>query len=122
MCKKVMVVEDNELMRSLAARVLKRAGYAVVEAVDGTDALDKLDCSDIVAVVTDFHMPRMDGVALIREMQKVPGCLGVPVVVMSADVEGCRRVCGDGVCVGGWLAKPFMGHELVEVVERTAQG
>lgn len=117
MVKTLMVVDDEDLIRESAAHILEKAGYTVIEAVDGLDALNKLDGSEVDMVITDFRMPQMNGVELIRELRTVPAYQYLPIVVMTADLEEFRKRMGENAPVSGWISKPFLRHQLTDVVK-----
>jgi len=79
---KILVVDDEELVRDLIVTLLSRSGHSSVTAVDGLDALERIESSKIDAVITDIKMPNMDGVALTVEiLKRYPG---LPILVMTA--------------------------------------
>ncbi|MCC6624131.1 MAG: response regulator [Deltaproteobacteria bacterium] len=109
--REVLLVEDDALVRKSVQRVLERAGYAVVEAVDGLAALEVLASrTTIRMVVSDIAMPRMSGVELAR---RVKAERGLPVALMSGYAD--ERVADATVTV---LTKPFPPNDLLDVVTR----
>jgi len=111
----VMVVDDEESVRTTAADILRGEGYDVIEASDGQAALDLLDVHPVSVIVLDVRMPRRDGIALLDALEQPP-----PVVLMSAyclDPETKSRLSGK---VGAFLKKPFPPLRLVEEVDAAA--
>ncbi len=109
----ILLVEDDETVRSLHRTILEEAGYAVMEAADGGDAFDKFMSSPsrIDMVVTDVIMPKKDGKSLFREIEEV--CPGIKVLFMSGytrDIVIDRGVLDDEL---NFLAKPVMPLELL---------
>lgn len=105
----ILVVEDDPQVRRLVTRVLQSAGYQVNEALDASDAQEQFAHHSPDLVLTDVHMPRMDGVALaywIREQQTIP------IVVMTADLV---RIPIDAPV----LMKPFTLQALTDIVRDT---
>jgi two-component system chemotaxis response regulator CheY len=119
MAKKLMVVDDNELIRGMAALILKKAGYTVVEAANGLDALNKLDGSEVDMVITDLRMPLMDGLEFINQLRTVPAYRYLPIAVMSADFQECMRGEVEKAGVSDWISKPFLRHQLIDAVDRS---
>ncbi len=113
----VLVVDDDDVVRAFAARVLREAGYAVHEAEDGAVALEILRSRrvDLRVVVSDIVMPRLNGIELLEHLARDGD--NVPVLLMSgygaADLEkrGLAAPCGI-------IAKPFPPERLVAEVER----
>jgi two-component system, chemotaxis family, chemotaxis protein CheY len=117
--KTLMVVDDEDLIRESAAHILEKAGYTVIEAVDGLDALNKLDGSEVDMVITDFRMPKMNGVEFIRELRTLPAYKYLPIVVMTADVEEFERRVGEKALVSGLISKPFLRRQLTDAVKKS---
>ncbi|HTP24132.1 MAG TPA: response regulator [Anaeromyxobacteraceae bacterium] len=103
----VLVVEDDEMIRTAIAEILEMMGYAVVVACDGEDAVDLLQVGlEPNAVVLDMMMPRMDGWTFLSRIRADPKYQELPVVVASAVVS--ERPAG----ADRWLQKPFEMAEL----------
>lgn len=117
MSESVLVVDDEPSVRGFATRVLREAGYGVVEAADGADALSLLRSGavDPDAVVSDIVMPRMNGVELLQSLSLERPEL--PVILMSG--YGTEQLAGRGIVSPcGVLAKPFSPELLVAEVRR----
>jgi CheY-like chemotaxis protein len=116
----VLVVDDNRPLRRLMRLELEVAGYSVMEAQDGLEALRRLQEHPVTAVVSDFRMPRLDGLGLLGEIRRQWGDL--PVALVSA---GLRPDEADGARVLGVnavLQKPIEHDSLLEVVHRLCHG
>ncbi len=119
----VLVVEDSAGTSLIERLLLEQAGYRVDTAGDGIEALDMLKSRHYDLVVTDIHMPRMDGFVLIKNLRRMDGYQDVPVVVVSAVTEEgmMERV----VLAGGqaFISKPhFQRERLVSIVEGLLHG
>jgi two-component system cell cycle sensor histidine kinase/response regulator CckA len=120
----VLLVEDEALVRDLLAKILRRAGYVVLEAEDGEAAVDlAAGYGDrIDAVVTDIAMPRLGGIEAARVL--VAARPGMAVVYMSGHVDNEQELVAGPE--GGFLRKPFEPEALVttlgEVLDREAAG
>lgn len=110
----VLCVDDDDALRSVAARILRRKGYRVLEAHDGEAGLRALRAATVDAVLTDMAMSGMDGPTMMAAIRGTQPCL--PIVVMS----GCGDAAALPVAVAGalFLAKPFTPTSLAEVLER----
>jgi CheY-like chemotaxis protein len=107
---KILVVDDEELVRNLIVTLLSRSGHSSVTAVDGLDALERIESSKIDAVITDIKMPNMDGVALTVEiLKRYPG---LPILVMTAFDE--EYTAGAAIAAGAreYIKKPFSPDEF----------
>jgi CheY-like chemotaxis protein len=85
--KRILVVDDNAFNREVAGDFLLAAGVEVDTAIDGIDALDKLKSSDFDAVLMDMHMPRMDGLAAVREIRQQDRWSRLPVIALTAQAR-----------------------------------
>lgn len=115
----ILIVDDDEPIRSLAQRVLTRARFAVDTAKDGVEALEKLDLVDYDVVLLDLMMPRMSGFDVISELQKNAESKLRCVVVMTA-ATNAQLDRFDGNLVYTVLRKPFDIDELTRVVDACA--
>jgi len=113
--EQILVVDDEAMVRQLAARILKEQGYRVVEAPDGVAALDMLDGSAVDLVLSDVIMPRLTGVELMERLSLTQP--GLPVLLMSG--YGTTELLSRGVSAPcGLLPKPFPPDRLIEEVRR----
>ncbi|MBF0559703.1 MAG: response regulator [Nitrospirae bacterium] len=118
MGKTVMVVDDSASMRQLVSFALNSAGYDVVAAVHGRDALDKMNNSRVEMVVTDLNMPEMDGIELIKQLRTRPANKFTPIVMLTTESQETKKQEGKQAGASGWLVKPFKPDELVDVVRK----
>lgn len=112
---RALIVDDLPGIRTYLARVLREHGYDVVEAADGLSALELLaqEAPFDIAIV-DWKMPRMDGYRLVRELRADPAYDGLPILVLSGemDVFKISRVLDAGA--SEYLMKPFTRQTLLE--------
>jgi two-component system chemotaxis response regulator CheY len=118
MTQTVMVVDDSASVRLQASRALVSAGFKIIEAVDGLDALEKLTAGAVVAlVVCDINMPRMSGVEFVESLAQQPGpkppilmltTEGHPALIQRAKASGAK----------GWMMKPFKPELLVAAARK----
>jgi len=117
MSKVVLTVDDSASVRQMVAFTLSDAGYTVIEAVDGRDALEKL-ASPVSMVITDLNMPNLDGIGLIKEIRANPACKGLPVVMLTTESQESRKQEGKAAGATGWIVKPFTRQQMLAVVKR----
>lgn len=118
----ILIVDDSASMRQMVAFTLRGAGYEVLEAVDGKDALVKLAAAQQVAmVVTDLNMPNLDGIELIRSVRGGGPHRFVPIVMLTTESQDGRKQEGKAAGATGWIVKPFQPDQLVAVVRKLAK-
>ncbi|MDF1579971.1 MAG: response regulator [Desulfuromonadales bacterium] len=116
MSKRVMTVDDSSVVRQILRKTLSAAGYDVVEAIDGIDALEKMAINPVDMVVTDLNMPNMDGVSLIRKVRSQPGNRFMPIVMLTTESQQHIKDEGKRAGASGWIVKPFRPEQLLAVV------
>lgn len=117
--KKIMVVDDNALIRYSISRLLEDNGYAPVEAVDGEDALNKLYGTDNISmVITDLNMPRLNGVDLTIRLRQDQVYKSMPVIMMSAEAYEDAKKSREMAGADELISKPFMSEELIDAVRK----
>jgi len=97
---------------------LTKEGYEVIEAQDGRDALSKLGGSPVNMVITDLHMPVMDGIELIKSLRADPAYKFTPIVMLTTESHQDRKDQGRQAGATGWIVKPFKPDQLISVVKR----
>ncbi len=118
MAKTVMTVDDSASIRQMVTFTLKTAGYDVVEAVDGKDALSKLGSTPIQMMITDLNMPNLDGIELIREVRGNPATKFIPIVMLTTESQDAKKQEGKSAGATGWIVKPFKPDQLLAVVKK----
>ncbi|MDF1553628.1 MAG: response regulator [Deferrisomatales bacterium] len=118
MSKVIMTVDDSASIRQVVSFTLKEAGYQVVEAVDGKDALSKLNGSPVHMVLTDLNMPIMDGIELIRCLRANPAYKFIPIVMLTTESQAEKKQQGKAAGATGWIVKPFQQAQLLGVVKK----
>jgi two-component system chemotaxis response regulator CheY len=116
MGKRVMAVDDSATVRKVLQATLVSAGYEVVEAVDGVDALEKLSGDSVDMLVTDLNMPKIDGIGLIQEVRKKPGNRFMPIIMLTSESQPEKKSAGKAAGASGWITKPFNPDQLLAVV------
>ena len=114
----ILYVEDNPDNRSLIRRVLEAEGYAVVEAVNAKQALEKLESTDIDLVLMDINMPDMDGYTLTARIKSIEKFSKIPIVAVTANVMRGDREKSLGAGCDGYIQKPIDIDTLSQQIER----
>lgn len=118
MSKTVMTVDDSRTMREMVAFTLKGAGYSVVEAADGQQALRAMNGSKIDLVIADLNMPVMDGLSLIRNLRANPAYRTLPILMLTTESDERKKAEGRAAGATGWIVKPFNPEKLISVVRK----
>jgi len=118
MAKKILAVDDSKTMREMVSFTLKNAGYEVMEAEDGKDALGKLNGVKVDAIITDLNMPNMNGFELIRSLRAMPAYKFTPILMLTTEGDDSKKQEGKAAGATGWIVKPFNPEKLVEVVKK----
>ncbi|MGH8005215.1 MAG: response regulator [Limisphaerales bacterium] len=116
---KVLVVDDEEMLRNLLARILEREGYSVSTASGGKQALAYLEKSDFQIMVSDVKMPQMSGFELLKQAKEKYPRLAVVMMTAFGDDYTVQQALGLGA--DGYVAKPFKSHNLTSEVQRARQ-
>src|SRR3990167_8983492 len=117
--KTILLVEDSIVTRTQEKRILEDAGYNVVIAVDGVDALSKLSSQPFDAVVSDIMMPNMDGLTLTEKIRKETKYKELPVILVTTLSSDEDKKKGMDVGANAYIAKPTFDQKmLLEIMER----
>ena len=114
----ILAVDDSPSMRKMVSFTLTGAGYHVVEAVDGQDALEKADTHEIHLVLADQNMPRLDGIGLTRKLRQHPKFKNIPILILTTESSDQMKQAGRNAGATGWLVKPFDPVRLIEVIQK----
>jgi two-component system chemotaxis response regulator CheY len=118
MPKTLMIVDDSASMRQLVSHTIKKAGFNVLSAENGKDALDKLCKAKVDMVITDLNMPEMDGIEFIRKFRDLPEYECAPIVMLTTDSQNDKKDEGRKAGANGWIEKPFNPELLMSVVNK----
>jgi two-component system chemotaxis response regulator CheY len=118
MPRTVLVVDDSITIRQMVSYTLKQAGFGVIEASDGQDALERLGGGRVDLVITDLNMPRMDGIAMIRRLRVRPASKYTPVVMLTTESQESKRQEGRAAGATAWMVKPFHPDKLLAVIAK----
>lgn len=113
-----MIVDDSKSLREVTSIALKGAGYDVLEACDGTDALAKLDGKKINLIISDVNMPKMDGITLVNEVKKLTDYKFVPIIMMTTVTDAEVKDSGRKAGVKAWIVKPFQPDKMLDAVSK----
>jgi CheY-like chemotaxis protein len=115
---RVLVVDDDDVIRQLITVNLELEGFDVVTAVDGQDALDKVKAAGVQVITLDVMMPRLDGWETAARLRDDPETSHMKVVLLSARAQEADLQRGEKIGVDAYLTKPFDPDELIDTVRR----
>ncbi|HCG98549.1 MAG: two-component system response regulator [Candidatus Aquicultor primus] len=123
MDRSVLVVDDSATLRASVKFTLSEAGYAVEEAINGKDALQKLQQLktrgvQISLIISDINMPEMDGITFVQEVKRDSVHRFIPVLILTTESQETKKMEGKNAGAAGWLVKPFNNDQLVGVVRK----
>ncbi|MCX5814470.1 MAG: response regulator [Proteobacteria bacterium] len=118
MSKRILAVDDSASIRQMVTFTLKGAGYEVVEAVDGKDALSKLNGDPVHMVITDLNMPNLDGIGLVKGLRANPAYKFIPIILLTTESQESKKMEGKQAGATGWIVKPFKPEQLVAVIKK----
>lgn len=116
--KRILAVDDSKSLRQMVSFTLRGAGYDVIEAEDGEEALALASQDAFNLVLTDQNMPRMDGLTLIRSLRALPSYRTAPILVLTTESSDDMKQKGRAAGATGWIVKPFNPERLVEIVRK----
>ena len=118
MKKKILIVDDSASLRQVVRITLTGAGYEVIDACDGRDALTKLDGTRINLVISDVNMPNMDGITFVTEMKKLPAYRFTPVIMLTTESQDDKKRAGQAAGAKAWVVKPFQPAQMLAAVAK----
>jgi len=119
--KKIIVVDDSAVMRELISAALQTGGYQVLLANDGLEALQLAQQVTVDLVLTDWNMPILDGLQLIRALRQLPGYGETPILVLTTETSASDKEEARSAGASGWLRKPIETAVLLEVADSLLQ-
>lgn len=116
MAKTILVVDDSASLRQVVSIALKGAGYDVLEACDGRDALGKLSGQKIHLVISDVNMPNMGGIAFVQELKRQDAYRFTPVIMLTTEASESKKLEGKAAGAKAWVVKPFQPEQMLSAV------
>jgi two-component system, chemotaxis family, chemotaxis protein CheY len=116
--KTILVVDDSEPIRQAVLYMLRKKDFEVLTGVDGKDALKHFNGKTINLVITDLHMPNMDGIELIREVRKMEDYNRIPILVLTTESQLSIKMEAKKAGATGWIVKPFEEEKLLSIIRK----
>ncbi|KRW60615.1 chemotaxis protein CheY [Aeromonas allosaccharophila] len=118
MGKTILIVDDSATIRQVVGMTLKGAGYEVMEASDGKDALKKLDGKKISLIISDVNMPNMDGITFVKEAKKLASYKFTPIMMLTTESQDSKKQEGQAAGAKAWVVKPFQPEQMLAAVAK----
>lgn len=118
MSKTILIVDDSASLRQVVNIALTGAGYSVIEASDGKDALTKLDGRKVHLIISDVNMPNMDGISFVKAAKQMPLYKFTPVIMLTTEAGEAKMNEGKLAGVKAWVVKPFQPAQMLTAVSK----
>lgn len=118
MSKAIMIIDDSASMRQVVSITLKKAGYDMIEACDGKDALNKLTGQKVHLMICDVNMPNMDGISFLKEVKTLPSYKFTPIIMLTTESQETKKQEGRAAGAKAWMVKPFKPEQLLEAISK----
>jgi len=116
MAKTIMIIDDSVSLRQVVGIALSAAGYEVIEACDGQDALARLTGARIHLMICDVNMPNMDGISFLKALRQLPSYKFTPVIMLTTEAGEDKKREGQAAGARAWVVKPFKPEQLLLAV------
>lgn len=113
MSKTILIVDDSASIRQVVAMTLRGAGYEVIEAHDGKDALSKLTGQRVHLIISDVNMPVMNGIELLKQVKAHPTYKFTPVIMLTTESSDSMKEQGRAAGAKAWMVKPFKPEQIL---------
>jgi two-component system, chemotaxis family, chemotaxis protein CheY len=122
MSKTILIVDDSTSLRTVVKLALSRAGYDVIEAGDGKEALAALEkAGKVNLIVSDVNMPHMDGITFVTQLKQNPRQKFTPVIMLTTESQQAKIEQAKAAGARAWLVKPFNPPQLLDAVAKLIQ-
>ncbi len=118
MAKTILIVDDSISLRQVVSIALTNAGYEVIEACDGKDALTKLTGQKVHLMISDVNMPNMDGITFLKAVRLNPSYKFTPVIMLTTEAGEEKKKEGQAAGARAWVVKPFRPEQLLVAVSK----
>ncbi len=113
-----MVVDDSASIRMVVGIALRGAGYEVIEAKDGQDALNKMSGQKLHLIISDVNMPIMDGITFVKAVKQMPSYRFTPIIMLTTESDESKKSEGQAAGAKAWVVKPFKPEQMIGAVQK----
>lgn len=118
MKKTIIIVDDSNSIRNLVEFTLNDAGFHVISATNGKEALELFNGQTVHLLLTDLHMPFMSGMELIAEVRKLDTYKYMPILFLTTETQVSIKKEAKDLGATGWIVKPFNGDKLITTIRK----
>ncbi len=118
MSKTILIVDDSASIRQVVSITLKGAGYEVIEARDGQDALSRMQGQRLHLIISDVNMPVMDGITFLKQVKANPAYRFTPVIMLTTESAESKKAEGQAAGARAWVVKPFQPQQMLAAVSK----
>ncbi len=118
MAKTILIIDDSTSLRQVVNITLTNAGFEVIEACDGKDALTKLDGRKIHLMVCDVNMPNMDGISFLKVAKEDARYKFTPIIMLTTEAGEEKKKEGQAAGAKAWMVKPFKPEQMLAAVSK----
>jgi len=118
MAKTIMIIDDSTSLRQVVNIALSEAGYEILEACDGQDALAKLKGQKVHLMICDVNMPNMDGITFLKAVRVLPEYRFTPIIMLTTEAGEDKKREGQAAGARAWVVKPFKPEQLLGAVAK----
>ena len=118
MAKTIMIVDDSASIRTVVGIALRGEGYAVIEAKDGQDAINKLTGQKVNLIISDVNMPIMDGITFVKQVKTMAAYRFTPIIMLTTESDESKKREGQAAGARAWVVKPFKPEQMLAAVQR----
>jgi two-component system, chemotaxis family, chemotaxis protein CheY len=118
MAQTILVIDDSASLRQVVCMALKGAGYEVLQAGDGREALAFLDGRKIGMAVCDVNMPNMNGIEFVKAAKALPAYKFLPILMLTTETADSKKDEGRAAGAKAWMVKPFSPTSLLSAVSK----
>ncbi|MBI2725518.1 MAG: response regulator [Polaromonas sp.] len=118
MAKTIMIVDDSASIRTVVGIALRGAGYDVVEAINGQDAINKLTGQKMNLIISDVNMPIMDGITFVKQVKTMAAYRFTPIIMLTTESDESKKREGQAAGARAWVVKPFKPEQMLGAVQK----
>ena len=118
MAKTIMIVDDSASIRTVVGIALRGEGYAVIEAINGQDAINKLTGQKVNLIISDVNMPIMDGITFVKNVKTMAAYRFTPIIMLTTESDESKKREGQAAGARAWVVKPFKPEQMLAAVQR----
>jgi two-component system chemotaxis response regulator CheY len=118
MAKTIMIVDDSASIRTVVGIALRGEGYAVIEAINGQDAINKLTGQKVNLIISDVNMPIMDGITFVKNVKTMAAYKFTPIIMLTTESDESKKREGQAAGARAWVVKPFKPEQMLAAVQK----